>query len=1511
MSDTPYSDALHDYFNKRIKIEADIDASGAKKGAEDFDASAKMVEKSQKRIKGTTKVTTEFDTKGLDKFQRDMTRILEKLDKTLGSLGKNMGNTLGHNLEKSFNSPTVTKAVNGIGERIKTSIAKSMVAGTAQARGELAQNIKALQKSVVEPINDMLDFKSVKNVLGDIANSGEMKRFTEIMEMMNGDRLTENLRRSLSSLRDLSLRDKRMLGLLNQDTYNLSDKGSMQVASDLGKQEKTRTTLLKSYYAAREKEAKANTRHIENQDKREQRAEERELRKEAEQRQKAEQQRLVRQQRYRENVGIAVSNAQAALLSTSDYDEKRLTDNYNRAVARIRGIYQSAVVHGRVENPETIQAGIAELQRRSLELNNYRLEAQLGIKDINDQLKTTVRRTEDMGTRWNKISSVLQNSVQAFSTMQSFAYRITSTITRFARTTLSRIASQIRSLVSEATTAFKSLEVSMIGFRNFFGEENTERLYQSIKSIAARAPGLATTDLADYVRQIAPVSGHNPDLALNAALGMLKTIQYGGASGSTEMEYVIKNIRDVLAKGKATAIDIRQFNRAMPILEEVLESVGQSQLLKDGVLTINKDNVDTILTAFAELNTSNQSAVKDIFDQMNNTLSGQWEQFREQFTTNLMEALRGAGVYGLAQNAMMQINNGAYVQDALARLRNGIAEFINGINWFQVQRVATEVIDGLKIIWKGFEDAFNSIKKAVGVTQTKSIINSFSSWIADIIRGMGEGIAQIVRFLKELERMGVMNTVSKFIGWFGSVGSRLVQFFGTMFSHITNIAGNLMQVVARFQKRNLRLRLEDLNARLEAIPIQARSQMVTSQDLLNGTGVAATNEVTAINNLTNVVNSHLMKIEANQAGSVSTLGKVETAFNNGKQFVWTDNFDGAGHGAIGTWNKKTKNYDWSGYSNNAMGYARYQQLTTQNFLQASNSAFLQRVGSNKVVDSTIKWMRTAGAKILSFAQKLLTNVIQGATTLLLTETITMMVESLNLFGDATKTVTGLIKAAGYAITGAIIGRSFGNGVTGGVVGALVGLGIGIASVINTIKEEERKLANTKLVESMDEADQAMYDQTVALLQQYGFNVDKESIVGAGALQQLAYYIKSTPVANRSTEEAIRYYNEAYKMLSVGYKLDEFANSSAYQTLGGTEIDLGNTSGYWFGKLAEMVRKYGLAEEQGYYYGNGLSGRGYYRDEDLTEQVPAEEMLKNAFPNGVTDEQAKALLNRANELDEEYGKATVDKLEALLNDNQGFKTALDRIDQNVADILRNVVDFLGKATPENLGQWFGETAKTQAEGFESHANGWERFLALMGVNSFEYQNEGYGTERGMDKVYYPNVRSKLGQEFENAVDSGDSERAGYLGDWINQVDSYEFGGYSGWLKDWISFILEKLTDYNNTYGRNFRFAHGGIVPAFAPMGIDTVPAMLSPGEFVMKSSAVRKTGLGVMHALNRGDLGSAARALAQNVSNRTWNRNNTSTINSKTTNYNTNNFRILNKNTSARMNSYYSLANRLV
>ena len=49
------------------------------------------------------------------------------------------------------------------------------------------------------------------------------------------------------------------------------------------------------------------------------------------------------------------------------------------------------------------------------------------------------------------------------------------------------------------------------------------------------------------------------------------------------------------------------------------------------------------------------------------------------------------------------------------------------------------------------------------------------------------------------------------------------------------------------------------------------------------------------------------------------------------------------------------------------------------------------------------------------------------------------------------------------------------------------------------------------------------------------------------------------------------------------------------------------------------------------------------------------------------------------------------------------------------------------------------------------------------------------------------------------------------------------------------------------GIRFRAAGGGI------SGSDTVPAMLTPGEFVMSAGAVRQHGIGTMRALNRGQI----------------------------------------------------------
>lgn len=103
------------------------------------------------------------------------------------------------------------------------------------------------------------------------------------------------------------------------------------------------------------------------------------------------------------------------------------------------------------------------------------------------------------------------------------------------------------------------------------------------------------------------------------------------------------------------------------------------------------------------------------------------------------------------------------------------------------------------------------------------------------------------------------------------------------------------------------------------------------------------------------------------------------------------------------------------------------------------------------------------------------------------------------------------------------------------------------------------------------------------------------------------------------------------------------------------------------------------------------------------------------------------------------------------------------------------------------------------------------------------------------------------------------------------------------------------------------ADGGGVPA---RGIDTVPAMLAPGEFVMRRSAVSKIGLGTLHNLNHGDLGEAARSLGARFNN-SWNNSRSyhRTINNNQKHVSiVNNIR--NRTAAGTRNSYLSLANRM-
>ena len=75
------------------------------------------------------------------------------------------------------------------------------------------------------------------------------------------------------------------------------------------------------------------------------------------------------------------------------------------------------------------------------------------------------------------------------------------------------------------------------------------------------------------------------------------------------------------------------------------------------------------------------------------------------------------------------------------------------------------------------------------------------------------------------------------------------------------------------------------------------------------------------------------------------------------------------------------------------------------------------------------------------------------------------------------------------------------------------------------------------------------------------------------------------------------------------------------------------------------------------------------------------------------------------------------------------------------------------------------------------------------------------------------------------------------------------------------------------------ARGGLVyrsvggSIFQPRGTDTVPAMLTPGEFVLRKAAVDRIGLSTLTAMNNGDTAAVYKARGGGVGyNRSMNRN---------------------------------------
>lgn len=1481
---------------------------------------------------------------------------------------KSVRSQIGTQMGEIFKTPEIIQSLQELGNLITKTLGKAIEDAFDPKRYSLEGHplekqikniIGDVDKQLAQPLRELFNLdKITADKVSSFLKEGGVAEFAEGVKGMASE-----IKESVAAISGLSKNDKKMLGLVNQDKLVVSDRASNTLVNQYKKAEQYKQKLIDQQVLlakAREDEARSNIALNDYQMKADERNQAKELKKERKDQEEARRKRAQRMALFKLNTQSAVEMAGESLLNNPDAEDRKRMNDYYRSVQRIAGIYQSAVVHGRVENPQTIFAGISELQQRSSAITERNLAKQIGIDELNEKLKTTQQRTDKIFSSLNRAASVIENFNNAFATIRNVTNQITNSITRFARTVLSRVASQIKSITQDAISAYQSLQTSMIGFSHFFGEDTTKQLTQQIKSIAAKAPGLDTAGLAEYVRQLAPVSGGNADLALNASLGMLKTIQYGGANGATEMEYVIKNVRDVLAKGKATQIDLRQFNRAMPVLEKVLSDIGESSLIKDGKLNITEDNVDTILSAFARLNTAQNSPVAGIYDEINKTLGGQWEQLTEQLRTNVMEMFEDSGVFGGIVNLLRQFNAGEYAQTGLARLGKVIKNFVENIDWFEVQRVATEMWNSLKIIAEGVKDAIDTIRQAIGGDAT-SVAKSFAGWIADIIRGIGDGIAQVIRFVKYVESTGIMNNLSRIIGWLGSAGATLFNAFSQFTMNMMKMIGNAGQFYTRLQTLRLQNQIKSAQETIDAIPAHLKTTTVTQAEILNGKGLASpaySVEASAIDNLSKIVNQHFNEVETLVAKNTAAVkgeemipeaswlpetsigknraGETVSHIVNSKISPETGKLSRI-H-SIGVYNSKTGEWDYKHFNSGNVNYdnkfadAYYTNLLDQNKLQRSGNKTLNAIGSSQVYKKIESSIDSIKNKVTPYIQKTMSAAFKGGIALTFTEVITAAVYSLNMFGEDTAKVAAIIKAAGLTITGAIMGSTVG-GIAGGVVGALAGLGIGIVQLVDTIRDERDKLTNTNFTKALTESQQNILDAVEEGLIKGGYlakdttaRSDEESY----ALQQVANTISTTGTEElqKKLEQDQNYLYRVYAdaltyktigMNSTGQNTGEGFDWNNYKASSGKGVNIQNDR-ETMSRMAKLISKYDLAADQGWY--RDTNGN-YYNDENFTNAVSGEEIWKAYFG------------------DQDITKQGVDAFEKYLAEQEKKYAPLKDVGTKTEEIKGEITKLTGN-TPQTYldtttGKIYDETKKAN-----------NTLLEIAGQNPTDVTNAGLWGRNDTEKSQITTMGDKWNDikgdwgffwsqgaytDFKNGkIDSTSTNYdlnfifdrvnkllKGDAGVSLNEAQTKELETFRSDMlnrnyandsprdiRAWIDYWRKRLKDAGLKY-QQIGFAAGGSVLS---RGIDTIPAMLAPGEFVMKPSAVKKSGLGVLHALNHGDLGYAARLLAGNVSNNWYKNNNANINNSRNNNTNINNIVVNNHNASARLNSYYSLANRL-
>lgn len=1220
-------------------------------------------------------------------------------------------------------------------------------------------------------------------------------------------------------------------------------------------------------------------------------------------------------------------------------------------------------------------------QVQQIAQEQYKLD--IGYEKQTKALTKAVEQYQKMDRYLQAMGNTIAGATRLWDQMGSM---VQNTFNRFRNGIMSLFytgRSELQTLVTEATEQYGKLERAQIGFGNFFGQDKAKQLVTRIQQEAIAAPSLSAGDLADYVAQLAPVSGGNADLALNATMGVLKAIQYSGSEASTEMWRVVTNIRDVMSKGAATTIDIRQFNKAMPAMEKALEEIGASEFLKNGQLKITKENAKQIVEMFARLNTDPESPVKNIFKQMGNTLEGLREAWKERRTQMVMNVLKDSGAFDLMKGLLTDASNSSVlykVQDFFTQKIKSIIDWLKTVDW---DRLGETVSDGFNKIKEGFSEAYDIIAKSLpGDANGWEMLATVFESIKRIITGFASGVSTTVKTLNNMFGgidAGLVENAASVVGFMLSPVQKLFSGIGHIATSVLSTSQNINKTLGQFGQTRLRNYQAAVEKAAEMQATMATTWIDSAESLKN------------ISKLKAIPNSDLYtKTIGTGANKITKTGYV-----NAGMFIEQDYYEKMKKAGVFKTEVKDalaqsrygQNLDQLSYSQIARVNMDYYGGKISNVWQRTLNAFTTQIG--KIVN---------GGQLLAFGT------------------------GIKAMADKTNTAVQMMGAAVQALgvfsagrgLGGIVGGIFGNQKIGSMVGGILGAVTGIATILNSWWESERAKREQEALDRREEAENThvalIRDKVMEALGidpdatesgKYVYNeltkrLNEEEIkdlIGQGKYGDLNGVLKEFSVFAQS--ELNRYHRSDFLE-----KIDDFKNKDESEMTDEAKMFhalTGKVYSNWGDDasaeeqevrkfIADMVREHGLlsdsqvggllskASDQKIVETflddfNGTINEGqvnYLRQqvEEANKLFPSD--LEAIATNLKTNETAQdklresidALNNSAKyfiEKDKEVSKNTDEQMDkttmsddALAINRAGLSSGLEgsELEKMVGKFRIGIGEALSEITGDmhslgfkyfknDLGLWDNMTQEvTKVQ--NGTIGGYTPAPNTIAGNTWDEIKNSPAIKNLGDRDLFSFLDLQLQALATNAQANNNTEMLENVGKIYRYIE--EQGSYVGLSAEetqkkmmnllmYIKMLLPGFFEFDvgswarqspTSNMRSLQNSLYGFLPGFHAAGgkigrgVDTVPAFLQPGEFVMRRGSVMKAGLGVMSALNRGDLAAAARGLGSKLitggefnNSRNW-----SNITNNNQRTNNNVFNIVNRNMSARTNTYHSLANRI-